>query len=298
MKVRIGFAPGARAGADAGRFLELVDGLEDLGFDSLWLSERVSGDAPDPIIGLSVAAGRTKRLKLGTGIQVLPGRNPALLAQSLASLDVLSNGRFLPGFGLGAVDRAEQQAFGVAREERAPWFDEVIPLLQRIWSEESVDHDGERFHYESLRVRPQPVQQPLEIWFGGKAPSELRRVGRLGDGWLASFAMPDDCASGRPIVEAEASAFGRAIDPEHFGAMVFYTDSTMPDAVAEIISKRNPSLDPHDLVPAGLSNLRKRCSEFIEIGFSKLVVVPMDAAREKDGNSLTQLADSLLDLQT
>ena len=80
--------------------------------------------------------------------------------------------------------------------------------------------------------------------------------------------------------------------------MVFYTDSTMPDAVAEIIWKRNPSVDPHDLVPAGLANLRKRCSEFIEIGFSKLVVVPMDAAREKDGNSLTQLADSLLDLQT
>ncbi|MEN9595446.1 MAG: hypothetical protein RLY23_1929, partial [Actinomycetota bacterium] len=71
MKVRIGFAPGARSGADAGRFLELVDGLEDLGFDSLWLSERVSGDAPDPIIGLSVAAGRTKRMKLGTGVQVL-----------------------------------------------------------------------------------------------------------------------------------------------------------------------------------------------------------------------------------
>ncbi len=298
MKVRIGFAPGARAGVDAARFRELVDGLEDLGFDSLWLSERVSGDAPDPVIALAVAAGRTKRMKLGTSVQVLPGRNPALLAQSLASLDMLSNGRFLPGFGLGAVDRAEHQAFGVTREERAPWFDEAIPLLRRIWSEESVDHDGPRFHYESLRVRPHPIQQPLEIWFGGKAPSELRRVGRLGDGWLASFAMPDDCAAGRPIVEAEASAFGRAIDPEHFGAMVFYTDSRMDDAVAAMISKRNPSVDPHELVPQGLANLRKRCSEFIEIGFSKLVVVPMDAASEKEGSSLTDLAGAVLDLQT
>lgn len=298
MKVRIGFAPGARSGADAGRFRDLVDGLEDLGFDSLWLSERVSGDAPDPIIGLAVAAGRTERIKLGTSVQVLPGRNPALLAQSLASLDMLSNGRFLPGFGLGAVDRAEQQAFGVTREERSPWFDEAIPLLRRIWSEESVDHDGPRFHYDSLRVRPQPVQQPLEIWFGGKAPSELRRVGRLGDGWLASFAMPDDCASGRPIVEEEAKAFGRAIDPEHFGAMVFYTDSRMPDAVAAIISKRNPNVDPHELVPSGLENLRRRCAEFIEIGFSKLVVVPMDAAIGANGSSLTNLAAAVLDLQT
>ncbi len=298
MKVRIGFAPGARASAGAEGFGELVDGLEELGFDSLWLSERVSGDAPDPIVGLSVAAGRTQRIKLGTSVQVLPGRNPALLAQSLASLDVLSNGRFLPGFGLGAVDRAEQQAFGVAREERAPWFDEVIPLLRRIWSEESVDHDGARFQYESLRVRPQPLQQPLEIWFGGKAPSELRRVGRLGDGWLASFAMPDDCASGRPIIEEEASISGRAIDLEHFGAMVFYTDSEMPDAVASLIAKRNPSLDPHALVPAGLDNLRRRCMEFIEIGFSKLVVVPMDAALDTQDSSLTNLASAVLDLQT
>ena len=161
--------------------------LEKHGFDSLWLSERITGAAPDPVVGLAVAAGRTARLKLGMSVMVLPGRNPVLLAKELASLDVLSAGRLLPAFGLGVAHPSEQQAFGVAREERAPWFDEALPLIRRFWTEDSVDHDGPRFPYRGMRVLPKPVQSPPDVWLGGIAPSELRRVGRLADGWLPSF---------------------------------------------------------------------------------------------------------------
>src|SRR3954469_24281162 len=228
MKIRIGYGLGAQRGLTADRFNEMVDALEALGFDSLWLSERVSGDAPDPIIGLSVAAGRTKKLKLGTSVQVLPGRNPALLAKELASLDVLSGGRLLPGFGLGVVNPAEQQAFGVAREDRSAWFDEALPLVRRIWTEDAVDHDGARFHYEGLRVLPKPVQQPPDVWLGGRAPAELRRCGRLGDGWLPSFCTPAEVAAGIDVVNAEAERHGRAIDPEHIGALVLYHEGELP----------------------------------------------------------------------
>ena len=123
---------------------------------------------------------------------MLPGRNPVVLAKELATLDRLSGGRLLPAFGLGVADPHEQQAFGVAREERAAWFDEALPLIRRLWLEDVVDHDGPRFHFEGLRVLPKPVQQPPDVWLGGIAPSELRRVGRLGDGWLPSFIMPDE----------------------------------------------------------------------------------------------------------
>ena len=120
MKVRVGFGLGTRTVTnDAERFDPLVDGLERHGFDSLWLSERVSGDCPDPVVGLAYAAGRTRRIKFGMSVMVLPGRNPVLVAQELASLDRLSGGRLLPAFGLGVADPREQQAFGVAREERA-----------------------------------------------------------------------------------------------------------------------------------------------------------------------------------
>ena len=149
MKVRIGYGIGTQGLADGGaRFAELIDALEALGFDSIWCSERATGPIPEPMVSLAYAAGRTKKLKLGTSVQVLPGRNPVLLAKQWASLDVLSGGRALPAFGLGVVEPMEQQAFGVAREERAPWFDEALPLIRRLWSEPAVDHDGARFHYD------------------------------------------------------------------------------------------------------------------------------------------------------
>jgi len=275
MKVRVGFGFGTQRGFTAAGFLAMVDALEALRFDSLWLSERITADAPDPIIGLAVAAGRTERLKLGTSVQVLPGRNPALLAKELASLDVLADGRFLPAFGLGIAHPAEQQAFGVGRAERAPWFEEALPLLRRFWLEDAVDHDGDRFHYEGLRVRPHPVQHPPDIWLGGRAPAELRRVGRLGDGWLASFSMPAQCAAGRETIEAVATEHGRAIDPEHFGAMILYAPGPLPDAVATLIASRAGEVDPQDLVPGSLDEIAARIDEYVAVGISKLVLVPL-----------------------
>jgi probable F420-dependent oxidoreductase len=296
MKVRIGFGLGAQRGLTSERFIQLVDTLEALRFDSLWLSERVSGDAPDPIIGLSVAAGRTSRLKLGTSVQVLPGRNPALLAKELASLDVLSGGRLLPAFGLGVANPAEQQAFGVAREERAAWFDEALPLVRRLWTEDAVDHDGPRFHYEGLRVLPKPVQQPPDVWLGGKAPGELRRVGRLGDGWLASFATPEVCATSRPVIEEAAATADRTIDPEHFGAMVFYSHGEVPEPIKQLIASRNPDSDIDDLVPGSIDRLEQQLESYIARDFSKLVLVPL--ADPGDWRAeLEPLADRLLPLQ-
>jgi probable F420-dependent oxidoreductase len=296
MKIRIGYGLGAQRGLTADRFNSLVDALEALRFDSLWLSERVSGDAPDPIIGLSVAAGRTTKLKLGTSVQVLPGRNPALLAKELASLDVLSGGRLLPGFGLGVVNPAEQQAFGVARQDRSAWFDEALPLVRRLWTEDAVDHDGARFHYEGLRVLPKPVQQPPDVWLGGKAPGELRRVGRLGDGWLASFATPEVCAESRPVIEAAAADAGRAIDPEHFGAMVFYSHGEVPEPIRALIASRNPDADPDELVPGSLDALERQIERYIAKDFSKLVLVPLQEPADWAAE-LEPLADRILTLQ-
>jgi len=296
MKIRIGYGLGAQRGLTAERFNQMVDTLEALRFDSLWLSERVSGDAPDPIIGLSVAAGRTQKLKLGTSVQVLPGRNPALLAKELASLDVLSGGRLLPGFGLGVVNPAEQQAFGVAREDRSAWFDEALPLVRRLWLEDAVDHDGARFHYDGLRVLPKPVQQPPDVWLGGKAPGELRRVGRLGDGWLASFATPDVCAASRPVIEEAAAAADREIDPEHYGAMVFYSHGEVPEPVRALIASRTPDADPDELVPSTLDALEHQLESYIARDFSKLVLVPLQEPTDWRAE-LEPIAERLLALQ-
>ncbi|MEY2468492.1 MAG: hypothetical protein QOF21_1190 [Actinomycetota bacterium] len=298
MKVRIGVGLGALTwGPGFDGFGELVDDLERLKFDSLWLSERATGHAPDPMIGLSYAAGRTKKLKFGTSVQVLSGRNPALVAKEWASLDRLSNGRALPAFGLGVVDPNEQQAFGIAREDRASWFDEALPLIRRFWTEDSVDHDGVHFTYEGLSIGPKPVQTPPDVWLGGQAKSELRRVGRLGDGWLPSFCTPEDAAAGRPIVEEAAAAAGREIDPEHFGALVIYVmGDEVPPMLAAIVNRRRPDLDPSAVIPVGHKGLAVQLEAFIERGFTKLVVVPAgEPVSWRD--ELEMLSENVLPLQ-
>ncbi|MBK9180596.1 MAG: LLM class flavin-dependent oxidoreductase [Acidimicrobiales bacterium] len=297
MKVRIGLGLGTRTPTNDDRFGPFVDHLERLRFDSLWLSERVTGEAPDPLIGLAVAAGRTRRLKLGTAVLVLPGRNPVLLAKELASLDRLSGGRLLPAVGLGAVDPREQQAFGVERSERAGWLDEALPLVRRLWAEDAVDHDGPRWHLRGASVLPRPVQQPIELWLGGIAPSELRRAGRLGDGWLPSFVTPADCAAGRPVVEEAAARAGRAIDPEHWGALVPYSLGPVPDGIAAFIRARRPDLEPTDLVPVGFDALRSHLGAFVDVGFSKFVVLPLAEPAEW-GAHLAELAAAVLPLET
>jgi probable F420-dependent oxidoreductase len=299
MKVRVGVGLGALTGV-GDQFGALVDDLERLRFDSLWLSERATGHASDPMIGLAFAAGRTKKLKLGTSVQVLSGRNPALVAKEWASLDRLSNGRVLPAFGLGVVDPNEQQAFGIAREQRASWFDEALPLIRRFWSEDTVDHDGEHFHYKGLGIGPKPVKQP-DVWLGGQAPSELRRVGRLSDGWLPSFCTPEDAAAGRPVVEEAAAKAGRAIDPEHFGALVIYVPGPdgreVPPLLAAVVNRRRPDLDPSAVIPTGHAALRRQLEAFLERGFSKLVVVPAGDPPSWS-EELEQLAANVLSLQT
>ncbi len=276
MKVRIGYGFGVRTKLNDAGFATVVDALERLQFDSLWLSERLGGEAPDPLVAMSFAAGRTTKLKFGMSVMVLPGRNPVVLAKELATLDRLSQGRVLPAFGLGVADAHEQQAFGVERSERAAWFDESMAVLRACWSGEPVTHHGTRYHYDNLRVLPHPHQQHLDVWLGGIAPSELRRVGRLADGWLPSFVTPDDAARGREVIERTAVEHGRAIDDDHYGALIPYANGDVPEALLAGLAKRRPDLDdPSVLVPADWDALMATIDAFVAVGTTKFVILPL-----------------------
>jgi len=301
MKVRVGYGFGVRTTLNDSDFGRVVDALERLHFDSLWLSERISGAAPDPLVAMSFAAGRTQRLKFGMSVMVLPGRNPVILAKELATLDRLSGGRLLPAFGLGVADPQEQQAFGVARDERAKRFDEALTVLRACWTRDRVTHHGNFFHYDDLRVEPKPQQSPPDVWLGGIAPSELRRVGRLADGWLPSFVTADDVARGRAVIESVAAEHGREIDPEHFGALIPYAFGPLPDAVIAGYKARRPDVeDPTRLVPQGWSALQDHIGRFIDVGFSKFVVLPIIEPESAGAweDHLAEAAGHLLQLQT
>jgi len=276
VKVRIGFGLGVRTRLNDGGFGEVVDALEALRFDSLWLSERIGGEAPDPLVAMAFAAGRTQRLKIGMSVMVLPGRNPVVLAKQLATLDRMSGGRLLPAFGLGAVDPHEQQAFGVEREARSKLFDEALQVLRGCWAAEPFTHHGEHFHYDSLQVLPKPSKHHVDIWLGGIAPSELRRVGRSADGWLPSFVTPADAARGREAIEAACAEHGRVIEADHYGALIPYALGPVPDALLAGLAKRRPDLpDPSVLIPAGLDALIATIDQFVAVGTTKFVVLPI-----------------------
>ncbi|MBK5221276.1 MAG: LLM class flavin-dependent oxidoreductase [Acidimicrobiia bacterium] len=298
MKVRIGYGLGTRSPThDHDRFFALVDALEQRRFDSLWFSDRISGDAPDPVVAMAMAAARTSRMKLGMSVMVLPGRNPAVVAKQLASLDRLSGGRLLPAFGLGARDAVEHQAFGVRREERAALFGESLALIRRLWTGEVVDHDGDRFQMHGVQVLPRPAQDPIEVWLGGVAPSELRRVGRMGDGWLPSFCTPAEVEAGIATINDVAQHHDRHIDPEHFGALIAYAHGEVPDAIARFVQRRRPELDPTDVVPVGIDGVIERIRQFVDIGASKFVLLPLVEPTDWIPE-LDVIAERVLPLQT
>ena len=297
LKFRFGVGLGTMTRlTDPARFGRFVDRCESLGFDSLWLSERINATAPDPLVALAVAAGRTEHLKLGTSVLVLPGRNPVLFAKEMATLDVLSGGRFLPAVGLGAVDSAEQRAFGVRREERGRRHDEIIAILRACWTGEPVSFHGEFWSFDDVQVLPVPRQQRIDVWLGGIAPSELRRVARVGDGWLPSFCTPDDVAHGIAVISESAAEHGRTIDPQHYGALVAWCDEELPSRIVDSIRLRRPDVDPRMVVPTRAA-LVERLHEFMAAGASKFVLLPLGSDPDPD-RMLGGLAEDVLPLTT
>jgi probable F420-dependent oxidoreductase len=271
MKIRIGVgASGASSTPEA--LGELVTAIDDLGFDSLWLSEVLTGPVVDPAVGLAWAAAANPRVKLGTTM-LLPGRNVLRMAKQLASLDVLSRGRLLVTLVPGLAYAPEREAIGVEPKRRGAVIDEALPLLRRLWAGETVSHEGAAGSFRDVKLSPLPVQQPLEVWLGGTAPAALDRCGRLSDGWLPSLCTPDEAAAGRVVIEEAAARAGRSISGEHFGMSIGYAQRPIDPATARVMTARRPRA--LELTPVGLSALRQLIERFLAVGFSKFVVRPV-----------------------
>jgi probable F420-dependent oxidoreductase len=271
MKVRIGVSGGP---LDEGEdFATYVDGLEHIGLDSLWFSEVVSLPMVDPIVGMTHALARTKKLKVGSGVMVLPGRHPVLVAKQLASLAALAPGRVLPVFGLQPARPHERDVFVVPKGRRGAVFDEALHVLRRVLTEETVTYDGEFYSVVDATVGFHP-DPPLDIWLGGRVDAALQRIGRLGDGWLASFVTPAEAARGRTVIEQAAAAADRWVDPEHYGISLAIAFDELSPELLRAVAARRPDVDPVELFPVGWSQARQRIEEYVDAGLSKFVVRP------------------------
>jgi probable F420-dependent oxidoreductase len=229
-KIRIGVMPGpwpddARDAAE--RLWRLTELCERTVIDSLWLSERLVGPTLEPCTALAAAAARTRRLKFGTAVLVLPFRSPMLAAKTLATLDLVSDGRVFPAVGLGVDQQREWEAAGVPPGSRGARTDEAIEVIRRLWTEDEVTYKGSYFTLDRVRLVPRPPA-PLPLWVGGSSEAALRRAGRLSDGWLASYTPPDAFGRGVGRIQAHAAAAGRAIEPDHFGPIISFVFAPSP----------------------------------------------------------------------
>jgi probable F420-dependent oxidoreductase len=188
---------------------------ETLGFESLWAWDHVllgvepSFPIVDSITMLGAIAARTKRIRLGTGVLVLPLRNPVVAAKALGSLDVISGGRLVLGVAAGWYAR-EFDAVGVPFKQRGRIFERNLDILIRLWTQERVTLKVDEFNLREAVMVPRTVQRPRPpVLIGGYVDAVLKRAGTVGDGWLTYFYTPESFTKGWEKVKAFARGAGR-----------------------------------------------------------------------------------------
>jgi probable F420-dependent oxidoreductase len=190
------FAVNSHALADPGAAARIARLAESLGYDSLWAGEHVVVPSPrvdpspmdpeepilDPLVALTHLAAHTERILLGTGVIILPQRNPVVLAKQAASLDVLSGGRLILGIGVAYLE-PEMTAIGVPMEGRGARSDEYLAAMRSLWHDDAPAFDGRYASFAGVDAYPRPVQRPLPIVVGGHTDAAFRRAARHADGW-------------------------------------------------------------------------------------------------------------------
>jgi probable F420-dependent oxidoreductase len=195
---------------------------ERLGYDSLWAGEHVVAPSPrvppspmepdepmlDPLVALAHLAAHTERIRLGTGVIVLPQRNPVVLAKQVASLDVLCGGRLILGIGVAYLE-PEMRAIGVPMEGRGARADEYLSAMRALWEQEAPAFEGRHVRFEGVDAYPRPVQRPLPVVVGGHTRAAHRRAARAADGWYGFLVGLRAMAEQRELMRAAIEETGR-----------------------------------------------------------------------------------------
>src|SRR6202162_1010332 len=228
--MKFGLFGGARArGGPAGDsdgvhdFIKYVVAAEELGFSSVFLVEHHFtgfGQVSASLNLLSYLAARTERIRLGTAVVVLPWHNPVLLAEQVATLDLLSNGRFDFGVGKG-YRQPEFSGFCIPIEEATERFDEAMAFLRKAWAAgDRFSHHGKRWHFDNIITEPPPVQQPHPpLWMGAGSFESIRRAAQGGYNLLLDQIAPIDLIIERVAAyRQELERLGRPYRPGQIGA--------------------------------------------------------------------------------
>ncbi|MDQ1374417.1 MAG: hypothetical protein QOJ09_1755 [Actinomycetota bacterium] len=222
--------PQTEIGADVGAVRAYADAVTELGYRHVLAYDHVVGADPavhegwagpydvhttfhEPFVLFGYLAAATP-LELVTGIIILPQRQTALVAKQAAEVDLLTGGRFRLGVGLG-WNAVEYEALGKEFGDRGRRIEEQVTLMRRLWTEQTVTHDGPSERITGAGLAPLPVQRPIPVWFGAASPPALRRAGRLADGWFPMVPPGPRLDELKAVVDGAAREAGR--DPAAIG---------------------------------------------------------------------------------
>ena len=256
--------------------------VEELGFDAIWVTENISSGASslECFTALSFIAANTSKLMLGPSVILLPLRNPVLVAQTVASLDILSGGRVVLGVGIGN-DTPEHAAFGGNARERASRSDEALEIIKRLWTEDSVTFHGKHYHMDDYQLVPKPVQKPHpRIHVGGGAATVVRRAGRFADSLIPVGKTPAEARAMFESAEQTARDSGRGDSAMTRVMHIFLCIAGSTEKAAEIASgvytiRANtktvvPPDSPHLLDTP--DHIRDTLQSYIDIGVTEFVM--------------------------
>ena len=266
-------------------YFKWVDLCEKSRVNSIWQPDRlVSSEAMlECLSTMAAIAGHTEHIRFGMNVASIALRDPLLTAKQCATIDFLSDGRLLPAFGLGSAFSRDYVATGTATKRRGKKADEALELLARLWTEDSVDFDGEFFQYSGACIEPKPANARMPLWIGGSSEVAMRRTARFGTGWLGGIDTPEQAKVVVDGIKKNLLETGRSIDEDHYGATFLFRFGSPDDPVvartaqglnARTSGEGKGGADRY-LVAGGSEDIVRRINEFLDAGCEKLVMLPM-----------------------
>jgi probable F420-dependent oxidoreductase len=266
---------------DGNGFWEWIDLCDNGGVDSIWQSDRIIEKTPnlETMSVMAALAGGSKRLKFGMNVASMALRDPVIMAKACATIDVLSNGRLLPAFGVGSALSRDFTATGRDTKGRGKRSEEGLQIMARLWTEDRVNFDGEYYRLEDATIAPKPVQNPMPLWVGGSAAAAIERTAKWGTGWQAGIETAEQIAPVIRAIKKRAEELGRKIDDDHFGAGFGFRFGSTSDPVVQrhhaVLEKRLGKQPEGYSAVGGVDEMMALVEDFYQAGAHKFILRPI-----------------------
>lgn len=277
-------------------FWRWVRQCEEGGIDSIWQNDRIISSEPqlECMSVMAALAGATQKIKFGMNVASLGIRDPVITAKACATIDLLSEGRLLPAFGVGSALSQDYSARGIPTKGRGQRTSEGLNIITKLWTEDNVSFNGKYYQLRDASIAPKPVQQPLPLWVGGSSPQAIERTALWGTGWQAGIESPEEVAPVVIAIKKRSTELKRKIDNDHYGAGFAFRFGSPNEVVYKkylsSLEKRLRKKTEGLMVAGDADDIMDLLLKFRSVGIHKFVLRPI----AKDGPDLIKQTSAFI----